>query len=34
MWRSNPSDKLTEEIPIGGFAFLKYSVIPYGTLTM
>lgn len=31
---SNPSDELTEEIPLSGFAFLKCNVIPYAILSM
>lgn len=33
MWASNHANKFTEEIPISGFALLKYSAIPYGILT-
>lgn len=31
---SNPSDELTEEIPLSGFVFLKCNVILYAILSM
>lgn len=34
MWATNTSDKLTEEIPVSGFACLKCHVIFNGIVTM